>query len=250
MPRFGGGRTNGDLAEMTMTTGILAISAKGLARAWGKGCKGIGVRIAKRITAHEPSGREIRQFFRESPDWIYLGGHFSGMRLYNYRKNDTRSVRFMRRRVKVTLQNADGVESSFFLSKRESKFNLHKKCKIVLWGGCSVCEERDTIEKLRDLFGQHLLLGYADMTGWKITNALLGGGKIHNRLEINREKSFFGRFDGTKLSDLEYIRRIWMQTALDAYGGKKYEHLIRAIDPNGQEWWLKNNKIKRGLKHT
>ncbi len=233
-----------------MKTGILAIGASKPANTWRRGCRALGIKIDRAVINRNPKTKEIRDFFRQSPDWIYLSGHFGGTTLYN-NHNRTRTFLFKRKQVVVTIKKNDGTKKRFVLSRKDDKdnkkdesFKLYKNCKVVFWGGCSVCAVVDTIDILRELFGEHLLLGYAGGTNGTITNAILGGGRIHKSFKIEKDKSFFGRLDGKKIHDLKYVRETWMETALDAYGGRPREDLIKAIDPDGQRWRIHKNGIK------
>ncbi len=92
---------------------------------------------------------------------------------------------------------------------------------------------------MRTLFGPHVLLGFNGLTGWKMVDAMLGGGFI------GAGRHFFDRVVG-KDSDAAGVRDAWMETAKFGYGGSDNESKFRAIDPDGREWKLQKGEIRPG----
>lgn len=219
---------------MSRQAAVLSLGTRKDATTWEKGCRSLGFGVPGPIKKGSPSLDELRAFFRAKPSWLYLGGHFSSSELYN----EDRSVGVEFRETSVRLvAGAQSVE----LKKGTADFCLDANCDVVLWGGCSVCSSESTIRTMRLLFGQHLLLGFAGLTGWRMVDAMLGGGFI------KADASFFGRLRERDIS-ADVVRDAWMTTARFGYGGGGNESKFRAIDPNGQEWRLQDGKIVRGRK--
>ena len=216
-------------------TSILSLGIRRDAITWKEGCKSVGLSTAKAITDPRPTLDELEHFFKSSPDWIYFGGHFGGGILSN--EDGTTDIEFDKDRVTLTLSPTPASHSETIFQKHSGNFGLHKKCKVMLWGGCSVCSSESNVRNLRELFNNPLILGFAGLTGWRIVDALLGGGFIKNH--------FFTRIKG-KTHDLSHVRDAWLRTALYGWGGTKLETRFRAIAPNGQEWKLANKAIVKG----
>lgn len=222
---------------MPRKSAILSLGTRGDASTWEKGCKALGFSVPTPIKKPSPTMKELKSFFKSQPHWIFFGGHFSGMELYN--EKDSVSIAFREKSVKLRVDKTTAI-----LKSRKAGFDLEKKCEVVLWGGCSVCSGEATIRTMRQLFGPHLLLGFAGLTGWKIVNAMLGGGFIKS------PDHFFDRVKGHE-DDPVAIRDAWMETAkyyYDYTNGKV--NRFRAVDPDGQEWKLEKGVIKRGRKIT
>lgn len=175
---------------------------------------------------------ELRAFFKSKPDWIFMAGHFGDLQL----SNEDGSVKVTFAADGVTLAAAGEIA---LLKKGSEDFSLDANCKVVLWGGCSVCSDDMTIRTMRTLFGPHILLGFKGLTGWKMVDAMLGGGFI------GAGKHFFDRVIG-KDSDAADVCDAWMETAKFGYGGSNNESKFRAINPDGLEWKLQKGEIKPG----
>jgi len=219
----------------SVQTGILSLGTRGDAITWKEGCESVGLSAATVITNPRPTLDELESFFKSSPDWIYFGGHFGGGILSN--EDGTIDLEFDKDRVTLTLNPTPASHNTTVLQKHSANFGLHKKCKVMLWGGCSVCSSESNIRNLRKLFNNPLILGFAGLTGWRIVDAVLGGGFIHNH--------FFSRIK-ERTHDLSHVRDAWLKTALYGWGGTKLETRFRAIAPNGQEWRLANKAIVKG----
>lgn len=162
-----------------------------------------------------PSLDELKTFFKSQPHWVFLAGYFGRMTLlndahYKDRGKDEVSVVFDKDKVTVKYDKETAV-----LEKTTGDFNLHKNCRLVVWGGCNVFSKEST---------------------------LLGGGFI-------KTGHFFERVKG-KEDKPEKICDAWMLAAGKGYGGGDMEEIFRALDPSGQEWELSGGKIKRGRKIT
>lgn len=218
---------------MAKETGILSLGTRKDATTWENGCKKLGFTAPHPIKKPSPNLDEIAAFFSRKSHWLFLAGHFGNRTLYN----DSGNVEITFSSSGVTAK-VDGDKR--VLKKNTADFQQDKNCEVVVWGGCSVFDGQETIRQLRKLFGNHVLLGFAGLTGWKVVDALLGGGFI-------KPRHFFNRVTG-QIDNPAAIRNAWLRTALQGYGGGGYESRFRAIDPNGQEWHLRNNKIVRGRK--
>ena len=169
-----------------------------------------------------------QQFFRSSPEWLYMAGHYSGQQLYS--ENDETTVAFTNDA--ISLSTMGGSAQS---KKADNTFALHKNIKVVIWGGCSLLGNDDEVTMMRNWFGDHVMLGFAGLTGWRILQAMFGGGFIP------KNSSFFARL-GRNPSP-EDIVNAWMETAQQGYGGVPMEEKFRAVDTKGQGWRLSSKKI-------
>lgn len=172
----------------------------------------------------------MKGLFSSSAAWIYFGGHFSGMRLYN--EANTTAVTF--NRDEVTLESGGGSET---VKRGSTNFNLHVSSLVILWGGCSVCSMVSSMQTMRSVFGKHVLLGFAGLTGWRMVDAMLGGGFLKNH--------FFARIKATSTNSVDVVQA-WMGAAKAGYGGGENEVKFRAVDWDGQEWKLESNAIVKG----
>jgi len=222
---------------MPRSAGILSLGTRPDATTWEKGCNSLGFDTPNPIKNNEPTIDELRTFFKSKPDWLFFGGHFSDLQLLNMwppKKNQDIEITFSDDSVSLAVK-----EKAALLRKGSEDFALDANCKVILWGGCSVCSDETTIRTMRTLFGPHVLLGFSGLTGWKIVDAMLGGGFI------KAGKHFFDRVVG-KEGDAASVCNAWMETAKFGYGGSNNESKFRAIDPSGREWKLKKCDIMLG----
>ena len=217
-------------------TAILELGNPRDANAWERGCQSLGIGNAvEPIKTMRPSLDALLKFLKSTPDWIFFSGHFLPTQLYD--DGNTTSLVFAASQVTVTA----GKETRI-VKKGEDAFGLDRQCKVVVWGGCSVCGYKGSVDTLRSLFGPHLLLGYSESTGFAITEAMLGGGFI-------KKGHFFDNVKGHE-TDSPKIRDAWLQAAINGYRGgsstpgKLDERMFRAIDPDGKQWWAAGGKIK------
>lgn len=220
---------------MPRSVAILSLGTRKDATTWEKGCRGLGFDLGRVIKKGHPTLDELRAFFAQPADWIFLADHFGGLTLLNEPEDVT--VRF--RRASVTVRVAKSTE---VLTIKDKGFRLQESCELVLWGGCSVCSGRETVETLRALFGPHVLLGFAGLTGWRVVDAMLGGGFI-------KKGHFFERVAG-HVDDPKAVCDAWMRTAKAGYGGGDMEDRFRCVDPDGQEFELRKGQISRGRKFS
>ena len=214
------------------TSSILDLGNPEDSRSWTKGCEKLGINIVASLFGTTPTLPQLTEFFRGSPEWVYFSGHFAGLALYNEGRV---LVNIDFASDKIILQVGEATKT---LPKGADDLQLVKNCEVLVWGGCNACGPAGTVRTLRELFGNPLILGYAGSTGWKINNAMLGGGFI--------KSAFFNRL-GLERSATT-VRNAWMATANQGYGGGSIEGMFRAIDPDGQEWTLGKKKIVKGRK--
>ena len=215
-------------------TSILSLGTRKDATTWQNGCQAANINVLNSIKKPAPTIANLKAFFKGTPHWLFFAGHFGQNSLAN--EDDSVNIIFSDDSIKLITGSVD-VE----IKKESPDFKLNTNCEVILWGGCSVCSSKNTIEIMRKLFGKHVLLGFAGLTGWKIVDAMLGGGFITNH--------FFKRLNG-KISNSVAVRDAWMETARYGYGGGSIENRFRAIDPDGQEWKLSNKKIVKGRKFS
>lgn len=197
---------------------------------WESGCQGLGFRQLQSVRTGHVKLTTAQQFFRSSPEWLYMAGHYSGQELYS--ENSETSVGFSKNVISLST-----VGGSAQIKKADNTFGLHKNIKLVIWGGCSLLGNDDEVTMMQDWFGPHVMLGFAGITGWKIVQAMFGGDFIP------KKSSFFSRLGRNPSSD--DIVNAWMETAKLGYGGVQMENLFRAIDTKGQGWQLKNKQIMK-----
>jgi len=214
----------------------LALGTRQDAGTWDKGCASIGLDQMNSIRKPLPDMAELKTFFAQTPEWLYLGGHFGSLSLMNDAFLDGRKgavdIEFAKDHVTVKI---DGATEK--LSRADDTFQLHKNVVVILWGGCSVCDTTHTIRTLRNLFDRHVLLGFAGETGVAMVDAMLGNGFI-------KKNHFFDNVKG-KTADLDAVASGWMTAAQAGYGGGWGEERFRAIDFAGQGWKLEAGKIKK-----
>lgn len=215
-----------------MTTyATLCLGTRQDAVTWEKGNEGLGFTKGISIRKPAPSHDEIKGFFASDAQWLYLGGHFGGNTLYN--EADTVSITFEAEQVVAKTPAGDRTLT------KAADFKLHTSSRVILWGGCSVCSGEDTVRTMRQLFGPHVLLGFAGLTGWKMVDAMLGGGFL-------KKDHFFNRVLAHGKTSLEGVAKAWMEAARAGYGGARVEGKFRCVDREGQEWKLKDGAIVKG----
>jgi len=238
------------------TTGVLSLGPNRVAQTWADGCKGLGMSVLPPlINKAVPTVDELLTFFGTSPDWIYFAGHH----LENYLYGEGMKVRIVFEKDKVVIMTDPSLPAKgppkwkeTPIAKDSSQFKLGGSGNLViLWGGCSVCSDgkHQVMTDLFSLFGPHVLLGFAGMTGIDMVDVLLGGSATDKTTEKpwSLKTNFFDRLKDTK-QDAEAVRNAWMQTALEGHGGTQLEGIFRAIDPDGQEWKIEKKKIVPGRK--
>jgi len=226
------------MADKTFST--LALGTRQDAGTWDKGCAAVGLKALTSIRNPAPDMASLKAFFAESPDWLYLGGHFGGLSLFNDAyyagaKTGKVDIEFVSDHVEVRI---DGTTEK--LSRDDGTFQLHKKVVVVLWGGCSVCDSVLTLRTLRSLFDKHVLLGFSGSTGVAMVDAILGNGFI-------KKKHFFDNVRG-KTTVADDAARAWMTAAKEGYGAGAMSDRFPAVDYEGQGWQLDGGGITKWIK--
>jgi hypothetical protein len=201
------------------------------AKTWEQGCRSLGLKGGSSIMTSKPGLDRLRSFFAAEPDWVYFSGHFAGGELWG---DNGDAVEFKHNRV-VLSSGDDSTE----LHKGDG-FRMHANVTLVVWGGCSACREPARVRWMRELFDNPTILGYAGSTGWKINDAMLGGGFIRANFFENLRRNTMAPYYSPDFVDA------WMGAAQAGYGGGPMEGLFRAVDAQGQMWELQGGKIVKG----
>lgn len=217
---------------MSDKNGILCLGTRPDATTWEKGCRNLGFDTPLPIKKPSPTMDELKAFFARSYDWVFFGGHFSGGKLFN--ESDSVGVRF--NETEVVLEVGGDTAT---LRRGTSDLGLTAPS-LVLWGGCSTLGSKETVKALHSLFGNHTMIGFKAMTGWKMVDAMLGQGFMKDK------RHFFTRVSAD--SSAEELRTAWMETARLGYAGGDLEDRFAAVDPDGQRWVLRDTKIVRDVK--
>ena len=197
-------------------------------KTWERGCQSLGMLPEGSVLANLPSIESLVRIFAGEPDWFYLSGHYAGLSLFS---EQGVSIDFAPNQVTLTVG-----ESTKVLRKGE-EFKVHRYCSVVAWGGCSACSRGSDIRTIRSLFDNPTILGYSDSTGWKINDAMLGGGFIR--------KHFFANLGVGPLFTSKAVVRAWLTAAAAGYD-KSMQKMFRAVDEDGQEWKLENGEVVLG----
>ena len=220
------------MADKNQST--LSLGTRSDALTWERGCSRVGLDLLTSLRKPSPTLVELKAFFKGQPSWLYMGGHFGGLKLFNhaYRegKPNAVSIKF---HIDHLIVDIDGTTEK--LSQSDGSFMVHKSVLVILWGGCSVCDTVRTMKVLRGLFGPHVLLGFAGETGSAMVDAMLGNGFI-------KKNHFFNNVQG-KTDDLDAISQAWMKAANAGYATHAYADKFRAVDFGGQGWKLSDGKI-------
>lgn len=211
----------------------LCLGTRPDATTWNAGCQSLGFTVAESVCKPEPSDAELDSIFACEAEWLYLGGHFGDNTLTN--ESGSLEIEFTKDSVKIC---RTGKEDRVLM--KGAGFRLHSSCWMTLWGGCSVCSSGQTIRNIQQLFDGPLILGFAGLTGWRMVDAMLGGGFMH-------KGHFFDNVRG-KTEDMVAWRTAWMKAAARGYGDGPNETKFRAVDSDGQEWVLEEGKIVKGRK--
>lgn len=201
------------------------------AKSWEAGCRSLGMQAEDSVMTSSPGTARLKDFFFGQPDWVYFSGHFAGGDLWG---DGGDTVSFASGHVVIS---SGGTETKLL---PDQGFAMYKYCSLVIWGGCSACSSPSTIRNIRELFANPTILGYAGSTGWKINDAMLGGGFIRPHFFANLRASGPGPYNSATLVNA------WMDAAKWGYGGSAMESLFRAIDADGRESRLSNGQVVSG----
>lgn len=184
------------------------------------------------IHAAKPSLNDLKSLFGRSDDVLFLAGHF-GNSLYN----EDRSIDLEFAASKLTI-NYDGQTA---VLNRGAEFK-QTSCKLIIWGGCNVCSDAQTIATMRALFGPHVLVGWVGVTGWEITDIMFGG-KGHGSMAAEPLPDFampnyFSALGGS-IGDSTSLWKEWLHVAKAIpWGndpqGKPYLDRFCVVDTSGK----------------
>jgi len=228
---------------MAKIASVLALGTRTDAETFENGCTTLGFKPVESLREPSPTMAALRGWFGTKPDWIYFGGHFDEMKLFN--EGDTVSIEFKPKRVNLQVGSAKA-----FFTKGGKFFKLDANPQMILWGGCSVCDTSGQMNTMRKLFGKHVLLGVSGSTSATVINAMLGGGAIPGGKVIPASDHFFGRVTGN--INPKGIRDAWMETAKFYVANSSGEYRgFRAVDPDGQVWKIDSSgNVVKGSKVT
>ena len=218
------------------STAIIDLGNPKDSRAWEAGCRGLGFSNAiEPIRDAKPSLKTLLGLMKSQPDWLFMSGHFIPTELFN---GGVTTLSFDR--AEIAIKAVDGNQT---VTKGSAEFGLDKRCKLSVWGGCSVAGSKSSVQTLFALFGPHVILGFGGSTGADITEAMLGGGFL-------KKGHFFDNVSGHE-NDPAAIRDAWLQAAINGYkggtgDGSIDEKVFRAIDADGREWLTEGGKKVRG----
>lgn len=183
------------------------------------------------LNAPKPPLDDIKKLFARSDDVLFLAGHYV-QSLYN----EDHSVDLTFAADKLTIKY-DGQSS---VLNRGAEFK-QTNCKLVIWGGCSVCSSDTTIATMRALFGSHVMIGWIGVTGWEITDIMFGG-KGHGSPEPEplpdlAEPNYFTALSGS-VGDPARLWKDWLKVAKalpwgNDSQGKPYLDRFCAVDVGG-----------------
>jgi hypothetical protein len=219
---------------LTRSSGVLALGERKDAVSFEAGCERLDIEVASSIRSGQPTRAQLEGFLAASPHWLFLAGHFADRTLFN----DAKNVRLGFHADHVALQLGNDPVTT--LTKGTDAFGLDEHLEVVIWGGCDVATSHAVVEDLRQLFGEHLLLGFAGVTGWQVTNAMFGGGAF------TQNHLFHRILDGGM--DAASVRDAWMKMAQFGWADSTLGTRFRAVDPDGQEWKLTDGQITTGRK--
>ncbi len=233
-----------------MKTSILELGSVLDANAWQQGCKDLGIDVLSSIKTPLPTMQQMKVFFSQSPDWLFMSGHSDRNTFSN--NFGTLGISFESNHIILSRLAGAGQDwqNEKILYNNVAEFRLNLNCKLMVWTGCSLFKDnqaRANLPLLKKLFKNPVILGFADQTGAQRSKYMLSG----RGSEYSRPKeSFFHRVKGS-IEDPVALRDAWMESGLYHFGGiREQESTIRALDPDGQEWQIVGKKIQKGAKYA
>lgn len=205
------------------------------ARSWEKGCQSLGLKGGTSIMALEPDAQHLCSFFGTVPDWTFLSGHYQAGEFWGETKAKQAGALMRLQRDRVSLWS--GGQRAVMI--KGQGFRMHTNLSLLVWGACSACADPAGLRMMRELFDNPTILGYTARSGWKITNAMLGGGFLRAHFfEQLRHRSTHRSADFVSA---------WLGAAKAGYGGSPMEGLFCAVDNEGQTWRLRGGEIVPGV---
>ena len=213
---------------------VLSLGTRRDAKQFQKGAiKKLHLSAGITLNTPKPPLEDIKKLFARSDDVLFLAGHYAGS-LYN--ADRTVDVAFAAEKLTIRY---DGQTS---VLNRGTQFK-QTNCKLVIWGGCSVCDDDGAIAVIRALFGSPVLIGWIGVTGWEITDIMFGG-KGHGSAEPEplpdfAEPNYFTALGGS-ITDPARLWKDWLKVAKaipwgnDAQG-KPFLDRFCAVDSGGKK---------------
>ena len=214
------------------TFSILSLGTRRDAKQFRKGAiDKLGLTEGAVITGAKPALASIKSLFARSDDVLFLAGHYVHS-LYN--QDQTIDLTFATDRLTIQYdgQSVDLMSGTGFKQTAP---------KLVIWGGCSVCDGTATIATMRALFGPHVMLGWLGQTGWVITDIMFGGKGDGNAggepLPTFATPNYFDGLGGS-ISDSAKLWKAWLKVANgiawgNAPDGSPYIDRFCAVDAAG-----------------
>jgi hypothetical protein len=220
--------------EPDVKAGIISLGTRADATTFEKGCKALGFDVPLPIKKPAPSMQELKDFFVRKVDWLFLAGHSGGNNILN--ESGSVNITFESKRIVLTVN-----EETVNLGKGTANLSVDSSVKLIFFGGCSMLNKRAHIISFRDLFNKCPLLGFKQSTGWKMVDAMFGGGFI--------KEHFFKRAKG-QLDNKDKLARIWLETAASkyAYANTENEKRFASVDTKGRRWIIRAGKIISDIK--
>ena len=206
------------------------------AKEWRTQLSNLGVTTVIAVEAKEPNYKDMIAFFAQPANWIYFSGHHIDGHLFNnYPEPATAGVRFSAGRVHAYAPSGSGT------LRKGGEFKLHeRKPQVLFWGGCNVCESRETVRTIRALFNNPLILGYSEQSGIPVTRKIFTG--IHKlpgqkpNPKLRGDTDFFEELASGPLDDMHHVRESWLRSVRANVKNVARRDMFRAIDPDGKEW--------------
>jgi hypothetical protein len=212
------------------TFSVLSLGTRRDAKQFRKGAtEKLGLSTGSVLNAPKPPLDDIKKLLARTDDVLFLAGHFNNNSLYN----EDHSIDLAFEANKLTIK----YDTQTAVLNRGAEFK-QTKCKFVIWGGCSVCNDTSTIATMRALFGKHVLIGWIGVTGWEITDIMFGGkGKASADPEPGSTFAVPNYFDalGGSIADPAALWKEWLKVAKaiawgNDPGGKPYLDRFCAVD--------------------
>jgi hypothetical protein len=125
------------------TFSVLSLGTRRDAKQFRKGAmEKLSLSAGSVVNAPKPPLDDIKKLFARTDEVLFLAGHYAGS-LYNEDHSIDLAFDANKLTVKYDAQTA--------VLNRGAEFK-QTKCKLVIWGGCSVCNDTATIDTMRALF--------------------------------------------------------------------------------------------------
>lgn len=216
---------------------------------WRKGMKEkLGFSEEKWVQKVLPTISDYEDVFGANDSWLFIGGHFSRniqdwgdwpydgeWRLYDDKDNDYKTppdseVLFRKDHVLVRKL----VSGAWKEKKLRKGIEFKQECKVIVWGGCSICKDKVQVAAIQALFGAPLIIGWKATTGWPIIDIMLGGYGKKPGPGIWNSPNFWDEL-GNDHADLKKVRESWLDVASSIQWGGDILQRFCVVDPNGDQ---------------